>query len=315
MNGKLKFLNKTTIRFILIIVVTIGFIVFIRSNLQHIKETLKIRPTFLIIIILLYIINRMLAGFKIKTIVGTFNVRLSFIEWFGTGVINNFYNYIAPKSGTILAGVYLKNNHKLDYSKYISLIITTSMITTLMSGIIGLSASLYAYKSGILDNLIFFVIFMSMILASSILLFIPTVHPFQGEKLQKLNKFLEGWNLLRKDMARMVIISCIDIAIILVLAMRYFIIFRMFSLNISISNCIIISPFNVMMHFITAVPGAYGIKEAAVGFISRLTEIGFTSGVLATFSDRIIVMVVSFILGPIFSFILLKRVFVLKREV
>jgi uncharacterized membrane protein YbhN (UPF0104 family) len=132
---------------------------------------------------------------------------------------------------------------------------------------------------------------------------------------EKFGKFFEGWHILHKSIKTMLFLSIMDIATILLMAWRYFILFRMFSLPAGFAPCVLISPFNIITHFATMVPGAYGIKEAAVGAVSTLTNISFTSGALATLSDRIIMMTLSFVMGPIFSFILLKHsFFVAKRE-
>ena len=69
---------------------------------------------------LLFIIslsNRIISSFKIKIIMGVFDIRLKFVEWFGLGVVSTFYNYFITKSGAFVRAIYFKKQHNLEYSK------------------------------------------------------------------------------------------------------------------------------------------------------------------------------------------------------
>lgn len=314
-NKKMGFIIKTTAQVLLVVIITAAFAVFIKLNFQQIKETIKIKPFFLFLIVLLYLLNRILMGLKIRTIVGVFNIKLSFFRCFAVAVITNFYNYIMPKGGTALAGVYLKNNHGLNYSGYISLLLISGIVTLLVLGVLGFAATLYVYGAGLLNNIAFFVIFGLMIIIAIILLLLNRFYLFKKVMPGKFTKFLQGWDLLSKNISSVIVLFLIDVCVVLILAVRYYILFKVFSLDISIIKCILIAPFNILIHFITVIPGAYGVKEATVGLVAKLANIGFTPGVLTTFSDRIIIAAISFILGPICSFILLKHFFIFRREV
>ncbi|MEW6407140.1 MAG: lysylphosphatidylglycerol synthase transmembrane domain-containing protein [Patescibacteria group bacterium] len=291
------------------------FIIYFRRNYSHLKDVIKIKPHFLIWLVLLNITNKILGGFKIRTALEIFKIRLSFMQWFGASVINNFYNYLAPKSGSALLAVYFKNNHKLEYNKYLSTLVVMAMITILTLGIIGFVTSLYAYKNYIITSSLFILIFIAMITLPLILLIMPRIYFNKKGFFEKINRFLVGWHTLRKNKKMIALLFLSDVGILMSLAFRYYIMFKMFSLNTNLISCILIAPFNILMHFATIVPGGYGIKEAIVGFVSKLTNIGFDGGVISTLSDRIINMTVSFILGPLFSFILFKRIFIPKKEI
>jgi uncharacterized membrane protein YbhN (UPF0104 family) len=223
--------------------------------------------------------------------------------------VNNFYNYLAPKSGTAVCGVYLKNKYGLDYHKYAGVLITTALITILTSGIVGVAASLFSGLPNRMDFVIFMVMFVGMISAPAVLFLMPRVKFPKKGILERINEFFEGWEILRKDFQAMLMLSFMDFIIVLSMAARYFLLFRMFSLAVPFIPCLLISPFNIITHFATIIPGAYGIKEAAVGAVSTLTNVSFAAGALATLSDRAIMMTLTFIMGPVFSFILLRHSF------
>ena len=306
---------KNIFYLLFILVITAVFVTFIHKNAKEIKEALKIRPSFLLYIILLNLANKVFVGLKTKKVIGSFGIRLKIKEWLGSSVITNFYNYLAPKSGTALTAVYFKNRHGVNYKKYLSVLMITTIITILTCGIAGMLASAYAYSRALITNPAFFIIFAGMILGPAVLLCMPLIKLPDKGILGKINKVLEGWHILRKNKKMVFFLATLDTGIIFIIALRYYIIFKMLSLNTSLTNCILLSPFNIILHFATFIPGGYGVKEAVVGLMAKLTNIGFASGVLATLGDRVIVMLFAFIAGPIFSLLLFKHIFLPKEEI
>lgn len=306
--------KRALINIFVITIITIVFAVYLQKNFHEIKKALAIKPSFLCYLVLLNVANKVCAGFKTKKIIEVFKIKLSFLEWFGMTAVNNFYNYIAPKSGTILAGVYFKNKHEFNYHKYVSMLITVFTITILTSGVLGAAVTLYTSRSLHAGSFILVILFGLMIIAPGIVLLMPRIRFPHTHYFRKVNECLEGWHLLRRQKRLLFILALMDFCIIILTAVRYYIIFRMFSVPASLATCIILSPFNIIIHVAAIIPGAYGIKEAAIGLLSQLTNIGFASGALATLSDRIVGMAVSFVLGPIFSFLLLKRVFIFNKN-
>lgn len=301
--------KKNIIQAFFTIVITVIFASYIQRNFPGIKEALKIRTSFLVFLVLLNVLNKIILGFKTKKMVEVFGINLTFVEWFGSSVIVNFYNYLAPKSGTALFGVYLNTRHRLNYHKYASILISSAMITILVSGILGEFAAIYIHTKYSLHNYLISVIFLILVLMPLLFFFMPKITFPQKGLLGKINRFSEGWQILRRNKETLFLLALMDIGMVLCMATRYFILFRMFSLNIDIFSCILIAPFNIITHFATLVPGAYGIKELVVGLVSRLAGVSFDSGVLATLSDRVIMMALAFILGPIFSFVFLRKSF------
>jgi uncharacterized membrane protein YbhN (UPF0104 family) len=244
----------------------------------------------------------------------SFGIHLSFKEWFGMSCVSNFYNYLAPKSGTAACGVYLKSRYDFDYHKYLSVLITSGLITIIISGLAGLAVSLLFYLPHFIDKVIFVLLFAGISAGPLLIFFMPRFRFPEKGFFGKINEFLEGWEVLRKDFKMIFVLAVADIAVLISVATRYFVIFKMFSMPVAFTACVLLSPFNIITHFATVIPGGYGIKEATVGAVSTLTNVSFASGALATLSDRVIMMAVAFILGPIFSFVLLKHGFKEKGE-
>ncbi|MBI4982302.1 MAG: flippase-like domain-containing protein [Candidatus Omnitrophica bacterium] len=298
-----------------IFVVTMIFVFYLKNNYHQIKSIFNIKPWYLFLIVALNFLNKLMVGYKTKRIMESFKIKLSFIEWLGSSIIVNFYNYLAPKSGTAVIGVYFKNKHSLNYSKYMGIVLTSSLVTVFTLGLFGFAAGIYLFLSSF-QNLVFVILFFILLMLTPLILFFfPRIYFARKHVFKIINKVLRGWHILRKDKKMLFLLFVLDLGVLFTLAFRYYILFKIFSINATMVKCILIAPLNMLMHFATFVPGGYGVKEAAVGIVSRLVGLGFDRGVLTTLGDRVVNMVISFILGPIFSLLLFKHIFVSKKEV
>jgi uncharacterized protein (TIRG00374 family) len=132
--------------------------------------------------------------------------------------------------------------------------------------------------------------------------------------LTKIDKVLSGWNFLRKDYKVVLKLSGLNFLIMFVFALRYYIVFKMFSSAIPLFVCLIISSLSVIVQFASIIPGAYGLREAIAGFVTKLSNFGFVPGAMATIVDRVIMMFTAFILGTVSSYKLFNRIDPLDQE-
>ncbi len=295
---------KRWIQTFLIAAITAGLVWFIRDNWPLIKKILIIRPSYVALIMSLLLIGRVMAGLRIKLIVGLSGVKLRFMEWFGTAVITNFYNSFFFKGGVALTAIYLKNNHRLNYSKYVSLTIGSMSMVGLSAAIIGIACSLYGYFKGAFD-LALAVIFAVMLIGVVIVLLLPGIR-FPRKKIFKLpNTLFECWDVLRGDKITVLKLFILETTVLCLFALRYYLTFKMFEIPVPFYVCLILCPFNIVTNVVSIIPNAYGVREAVVGFASKLAGIGFTGGVMATLVNRVLMMIVSFTLTPVFSYYLM----------
>jgi len=284
------------------------FVLFIRKNTEYIRRMFVLDPAIIAGLICLSVVNRFIVGLKIKTFVKLFDIDLSFTEWFGSAAIMNFYNYFISKSGTALVAVYLKKNHGLNYTKCASLFMGDVLVGFFISGILGFTCSMYGMYSGVLKSFILPGCFLALTCVASVLLVMPDINlPERNVLFSKINNVLHGWNLLRKHVRTVIKLIILNLMIMLVFAFRYYIVFRLFSSEIPFFICLIIAPLSLVVQFASIIPGAYGLREAAAGFTTKLADMGFVPGAMATLMDRIIMMFVGFILGSIYSYLLLGR--------
>ena len=310
-----KILNKRTLQGVVIITITAAFAWFIKEHMTEIKKAFSLSPGTLILLISLSVLSRVFSGLKIRTVVRLFNVELTFVECIGCAYIANLYNYFISRSGTAMVSVYLKKKHGLNYSKFLSLFVGDVLIAFFISGVLGLVCSFYAYRQGIDGGMILSGLFAGLIAVTFVLIHMPEIRINKpGRIADTINKLLHGWNLLRKNKRTVMSLSFFNFMVMVTFALRYYIIFKVFSVHVPLFICLIIAPLSIIVQFTSVLPGAYGLREAAAGFATKAADIGFSAGAIATLVDRVIMMFVAFILGSISSFMLLGKRPALKEE-
>jgi len=294
---------KRWVQIILVAAIIAGLVIFVRHHSDYIKKALDLKPSYIFMLVALVIVGRVLAGLRIKLIVELFDVRLSFMEWFGTAVITNFYNCFLFKGGTALTAVYLKNRHRLNFTRYASLNVGVIVIVMLVSAMTGLACSLYGYIKGAFD-LPLVLIFGAMLAGVAVMMLMPKFRFPDVAVLRPFNTLLECWEMMRSRRGTVLKLLVLEAAVLTAFSIRYYIAFRMFSTAVPLYICFILSPFNIISNVLSLIPSGYGVKEALVGAVSKIARTGFTEGVMATMINRVLMMLVAFALAPVFSYFL-----------
>ena len=118
---------------------------------------------------------------------------------------------------------------------------------------------------------------------------------------------LDGWHRLKRNHKLVFVVILFETAILSLIAVKYYFIFRMLGVPVLFSACLILAPVNVISHFVNIIPQGYGVKEALIGLTAKVLGYGLDLGVLVALIDRIVMMSVAFVMGPIFSHILFGR--------
>ena len=282
--------------------------------MSYLKRLTEITPGMLLLLIVLSLASRMITGLKIKTLTRLFNIDLPFKEWYGTAVIINFYNYFISKSGTAIGGAYLKKKHGLNYSRYVSALMGDVMVMFIAGGILGFSVYYYGFYVKMFDSWVAALAFLFLACVMIGMVFLPEIKLPEKGILIKVNKVLEGWNLLRKDKVLVAKLFFLNIGVMVASAARYYILFHLFADRVPIFICLLIAPLNVMAQILSVIPSAYGVREGITGAVTKLADFGFVPGAMVALIDRVIMMLVGFAQGAIFSFLLIKKSDISREE-
>ncbi len=272
------FLRKKRIYVVLFLLITVLFVIFVCENVDYLRRASQVHFAALIFIVALAVANRFIHGLKIKMTAKVLGINLRFMDWYGMAVINNFYNYFLTKSGTALAASYAKKAHGFPYSRYLSLVMGDIILLVTAAGVLGFSASFYAAANGLLEGWIPSIIFLCFLLAALCIVFLPKIKLPEKGIFVKVNSAIHGWDTIRKNTALVLKLFFLNLTLMILSAVRYFIIFRVFSSDIPFFLCLLISPINFIVQILSIIPSAYGVREALTGLITKLANFGFVPG-------------------------------------
>jgi uncharacterized membrane protein YbhN (UPF0104 family) len=189
---------------------------------------------------------------------------------------------------------------------FITVIGASFMITILSTGFIGLIVSSFCYFVKDISVIMPF-LFLSLVMFP--LFFIAAsarLDLSEGGLRRRLKDVLEGWNMISKKRASLFSLILLDIVSVFILSMRYYLAFRVFSFSVPFLYCIILAPLSILSTLIGFTPAGLGVREAVIGFTSKILGTGLNPGIYAASLDRAVVMFWLFILGPIFGYILIN---------
>lgn len=303
---KFKINKKQIILYALIFIFSALFLYKYRTEIISIKI---VEPMMVIPLILGIILFLGLNGNITKVLLKSFNVHISNYISLGLSSINTMGNFIFPlRGGSVLNAVYLKNNYKFSYSKFIaslSAIYVVIFWTNSLFGMLVMILSHYLY-----DNAISMIIFSSFLFVFLVLTIIMIFSPKLPETKSKfINKFIEvvnNWTLIRQDKKTIIKLIILAIINILVVAIISYFEFRMIGVSIGLFELIILSIFSGFSLLLSITPGSLGIKEAFVIYAGNAMGIKIAELIVISLIDRMVTFFVSLILGIYFTYALTR---------
>ena len=156
-------------------------------------------------------------------------------------------------------------------------------------------------------NIVLFLVFAASFLSMTfIAVFSPRFPEPKLWFLNKLAKVANGWHLI-KNHKKIVWILFLLVALQLVLSTASVILqFRVFDLALSIPAAIFLQSVGMIGIIIAITPANLGVGEAITVFSALAIGIAPAQSLSVAILGRVIFTVIMFILGPIFSYVLMK---------
>ena len=190
---KTKKLISTTI---LVVILALA-VLFIKNNLKDFKQLIITNPINIIYIIIISLIVYLVLGVINKELLKPLNVNINLKESTLISLVNSFYNLITPfRGGIATRAYYLKKKYNLQYTKFLGLVATSTLLVILISSILGIIATIIIYQKENYTNPIIPLIFLAtFILTLSIAIISPTLketkHSFINKFIRVINSFSE----------------------------------------------------------------------------------------------------------------------------
>jgi uncharacterized membrane protein YbhN (UPF0104 family) len=233
--------------------------------------------------------------------------KLSHREGFLLASAATLANQLPLPGGIVTRGIYLKHKHSISYSKYLSAQLALFVCTVAIDGLVGLSLLLdWQFIEGARLSPLLISAFAAM--SAFILVFWL---PFGRMRMPAAihnwtNEALEGWMIFSKNPALLLRLLGLQMGMVILLAMRYWLAFHMLSQASTAGQALLFSTASVLTQLITFAPGGLGVREAIVGALASALGFELTVSVAAVELDRLVATLTIVIVGWI-SAVLLGR--------
>jgi len=241
-----------------------------------------------------------ISGYTFKLIVGLLNVELSVSETIGLSILTNFGNYLAPvRPGAALKAVYLKASKGLPYAKFTSVLAVNTFLAFFMTGLAGLILILLLIKENVQIPIILPFVCLFLIIGSVIAFAckMPNIKA-RGRITQLLQSGISGFQAINVQKRKLFWICLTFVAQFLWCALINEAVFRSLGIPIGLLSALVIGVFAAIANFFT--------QEAVIAYLLSITGFDFTTGVIGAGLSRVIHMIITFSLAPLFVHTLFK---------
>ena len=293
---------------VLVLLVALA-IYYLKSNISEFSELRIVNAWYILPLIFLFILSYWFIGFVLKILLNPFGADLTLKESFMISIVTGFYNLITPfRGGMVARGVYLKKKHNFSYTNFFATLAASYIIIFLISSFIGLiSVYLIFIIYGVFNLIIFFIFTLMFFGMLIIVLIAPELSERKNKLINKLTKIINGWHLVKTKKKVVLWVGFISAIQILLGAFMLYLQFKVFGFEISYLKSLFLSCIGNLGILIAITPANLGISEAITVFSALTLRITPAESLSAALLGRVVSFVVLFILGPIFSYFLLRK--------
>lgn len=286
---------------ILLFIVTVGIgILYYKGHKEDFHLIDNVSVGAIILLSVLQIGSTLCNGLQLKVLTDHYKLNLNFLQCYGILRATRFANLWLPTvGGATVKALYLKRVHNLSYSSFIALsgitniirFMVNSMFAFILLLLIGRAAPVFLFGTA------------AFILIGTFFVFVLAhrVNMNRFPSLGHVGVVVQEWRKIQKDyrtVAKLMAINCI---IFLISGAEIYILFRVFSVDLSVIISGIIATFTTLSGAIKLVPGNLGIKEAIIVVISRIEGVGVNEGLHAAALSRVIGIIWTLVLMPCFG--------------
>jgi len=290
----------------IVLVLIISYLTYyIKNNLHNFKQLTLTNPLYLIPLVIIFFLFVYSNGIILKTLMRPFQIKLKNNEAFGLAIVTNFYNLLTPfRGGAAARAIYLKKKHDFPYVHFLATLSAIYILIFLVSSLTGIFSMLTLQEKSIpiLIALSIFTIFLL-----SIIIFSPKIKENKNKWLNRFIKVINGWHLIKNNKKIITITILISLIQVFLIALNNLIAYQIFGIEITLAKALFIAAIANLSIIIAITPGNLGIGDAINIFTANIIGIPLTEAIAATILLRAVNLAIIFILGPIYSYKLIKR--------
>ncbi len=287
----------------------LGIVYYIYTHLEDFSRLSLVKPSNIGIMVLLVVLTSTCMGLQLKYLLKPFGVILRPMEWFGLSEITSFYNIITPfKGGAIARAAYLKLKHNFPYTQFLSTLSGGLVIMFFIQSFIGITSMLFLYLTDRIFNVYVFIIFLAFFLPLLIIIMVsPKLPEHRNRLINNIVQIINGWHQIRSHRREIVIIILASLVQLCLNAFGTIITFAIIGVHLTFIKALFMASLAALSIVVSITPSGFGIGETVSVFSGLAIGITPAHSLTASIIGRVIYTSVILVLGPVFSYFLLRE--------
>lgn len=299
---------KPILRYLPVAIVIISGMIYININSNALTPLFSIKSIDILNISCLFFVFFLVTGYTFYLLISFLSVRLTIIEVVGLTFLTNFGNYLGPtRPGAALKAIYLKGQKGLSYANFSAVLAANGFLLFFVSGTTGLLLLAFLWlQTSILPISLIIICMMFIIISILPMMFQFRRIQHQGRICQILNNAITGFELIKSQKYKLLAVCCSVLIQYFIAAWILVIAYHALGQPILLVTALVIGVFTSISNFFTLTPNNIGVQEIVMASLYTMTGMDFTSGLLGASLIRAVHIILTFVLTPIFVYLLLK---------
>jgi uncharacterized protein (TIRG00374 family) len=289
---------------IVAIAIVIWFIAYVWNNQDFLRQIANVGIEDAALLSVLIILTWFSASTQSYILFRASGAGIGYIESFILSTASTFGNYLPMRAGTLVRAHYMKSVHGLSYVNFGSVFSLRLVLTVIASGLIGLAATMYlaVVTDRLSIELLLFFLACTLI-PFGVYLWNPAKSTATKGRIHGLwQRFTDGFHQLKNQPKTAALCLFAILAQNLLLALRFYIASKAVGMEIDLAIILTLVPLATLVSFTAITPGGIGMRESIMGYATYATGTQFSQGLFIGTIDRIMMLIMTAILGSV-SFI------------
>jgi len=285
-----------------------GLVYYLVVNADRYVDLLQISAPGVLALMVLTLIFSVLNGVFNTYMFRAVGAEIAHSEGFLLTAVATLANQLPLPAGIVTRAVYLKRQHGLSYTHYLSSQLAVVIGVIAVDGFIGLGILSYWFLFTAMDApSVLFAAFGLMALSAAAFWFpLERIH-LPAAIQARIGKAVEGWKLISGNPRLLARLFGLKMATTLIVAVRYWLAFHMLSQAVTGGQVMLFAVASVLTQLVSFAPGNLGVREAIVGAVAVALRFDLAVSVAAVGLDRLAATSVYVILGWISALLLGRR--------
>lgn len=300
-------------RSLILVLVTLGvigiFICYLYANADKYGDLLRVSVVQVFTLLGLSLFFPVVSGIMNTYLFRSMGAQISHQEGFFLTAASTLANQLPVSGGIISKGFYLKRMHGISYTKSFSATLALFFCFISANGFVGMVILLYWVLAMNIVVPVGLLLGFAAMTSCFFLFWLPVGRIKLPKKIHKLlYEAVQGWMVVRRKPLLLLKLIGLQMILLLLSAIRYWIAFNMLSQTISFSEAMLFATASILTQLVGFAPGGLGVREVIVGVLASVLGFDMGASVVAIGLDRLISTPPIFLVGGISMIVLGKKI-------